>query len=114
MLGLVTYIQLNTQMSKRGCPQRYVCDEGEEETSGGRLPLKRVSTFRFLPDRWNKNTTPWHGANVRAVLLSFTVDLQRLRLSPLHVWGMMKQVWYNDHQIWIRSFTVEEGMYGSD
>lgn len=26
----------------------------------------------------------------------------------------MKQAWYNDHQIWIRSFTAEEGIYSSD
>lgn len=42
------------------------------------------------------------------MLFSFTVALRRLRLSPLYVYGIMKPAGYNDHQIWIRSFTAEE------
>lgn len=54
------------------------------------------------------------GFHAAALLFSFTVALQRLRLSVLYVYSIMKQVWYNDHQIWIRSFTAEEGIYSGD
>lgn len=76
--------------------------------------LKMSVKFDLLPGKWCKNKTTRGGFSATAVLFSFTVALQRLRLSPLYVYSIMKQAWYNDHQIWIRSFTAEEGIYSND
>lgn len=60
-----------------------------------------------------RKTTIVAAFSATAVLFWFTVALQRLRLSVLYVYSIMNQAWYNDHQIWNRSLTADEGIYSS-